>query len=215
MGNRFRGMHRRSWVAVAALLLICSTSVYAQTASPATSESAPPAAATTAPAPSPAAPAPVATLPPRIGAPARIRIPKIHVDAAVERVGTTDEGAMDTPKNFNNAAWYQPGPRPGEPGNAVIDGHVDSAVSGIAVFWSLRQLVAGDEIRVLGDDGVERRFLVTGWETYAYTDVPLGRIFGPASGAHLNLITCDQNSHFDYTKREYGGSLVVYADSAP
>jgi len=151
---------------------------------------------------------------PRPGVPMRLQIPKINVNAGIEQVATDANGAMDTPKSFANAAWFQPGVRPGELGSAVMDGHVDS-FTGSAVFWDLRKLNAGDEIFVLGDDGITRRFLVTGWETYPYDSTPLNRIFSSSTGAHLNLITCDQNSAFDRSVHSYNGALVVYADAAP
>ena len=150
----------------------------------------------------------------RIGQPVRLKIATIGVDAPVERVGQSPDGAMDVPKDFNDTAWYQLGPRPGEPGNAVIDGHVDS-VSGKAVFWDLRKLVAGDQIVVVGEDGAERRFAVKAVETYRTADVPLNRVFGPSPGAHLNLITCDQTSAFDQSSHSYDSNLIVYSDAIP
>lgn len=187
---------------------------------------APPAPAAPAPAAIPAgtpprtfirrlgAPAPPAPPKPHIGQPLRLKIPAINVDAAVEDVGQTSDGAMDVPKDFNDTAWYDLGARPGEQGNAVVAGHVDST-TGKAVFWDLRKLVSGDQIIVVGDDGVERQFVVTASEAYGRADVPLDRIFGPTTEAHLNLITCDSSSAFDRTKREYAGNLVVYAKAAP
>lgn len=151
---------------------------------------------------------------PRAGLPLRLKIPAIGVDAAVEQVGRTPDGAMDVPKDFYDTAWYMLGPRPGEPGNAVIDGHVDST-TGKAIFWDLRKLARGDQIVVVGDDGVERRFVVVETDTYATPDVPLARIFGPSPGAHLNLITCDANTTFNYTTHSYDGNVVVYADALP
>jgi sortase family protein len=151
---------------------------------------------------------------PHIGQPLRLKIPAINVDAAVEQVGQTPDGAMDVPKDFNDTAWYDLGARPGEQGNAVVAGHVDST-TGKAVFWDLRKLASGDQIIVVGDDNVERQFVVTGSEAYGRADVPLDRIFGPTTETHLNLITCDSSSAFDRTKREYAGNLVVYAKVAP
>lgn len=150
--------------------------------------------------------------PPQVGQPVRLKIPAISVDAAMEQVGQTPDGAMDVPKDFSNTAWYDLGARPGEPGNAVIDGHVDST-RGKAVFWDLHKLARGDRITVVGDDGVERQFAVTGTESYARPDVPLARIFGPITGVHLNLITCDQSSAFDPRIRSYDNDLVVYAEA--
>lgn len=156
----------------------------------------------------------VATPPRAVGMPTRLRIPKIRVNAPVERVGKDKTGAMDVPKDYDNTGWYELGPRPGERGNAVVAGHVDST-TGLAVFWELRLLKTGDEIFVVGDDNRERRFVVTASVRYRYEEVPVGRIFGAASGTHLNLITCDAQSDFDETRLEYAGTLVVYADMVP
>jgi hypothetical protein len=150
---------------------------------------------------------------PHVGQPVRLKIPTINVDAAMEDVGQTPDGAMDVPKDFNDTAWYDLGARPGEQGNAVVAGHVDST-TGKAVFWDLRKLVSGDQIVVVGDDGVERQFIVTGSEAYTRDAVPLDRVFGPTTETHLNLITCDATSAFDRTRKEYAGNLVVYARAA-
>lgn len=143
--------------------------------------------------------------------PFRLKIPRLGIDASVEQVGLTSDGAMDVPKNYDNVAWFAPGVRPGQQGNAVISGHVDS-VSGPAVFWDLKELAAGDEVIVVGDDGTERRFVVRGWEAYPATDAPLARIFGPASVSALNLITCDRNSAFNRSIGSYTGNVVVYTE---
>src|SRR3981081_1577001 len=58
--------------------------------------------------------------------PARLQIPKIGVDATVEQVGVDRAGNMDIPKSPNNVAWYSPGVAPGQNGDAVIAGHLDS-----------------------------------------------------------------------------------------
>ena len=171
--------------------------------------------ATPRPTPSPTAtaiPTPTATPLPPVGLPVHLKIPAIKVDTEVEHVGLTDDGAMDVPKNYDNVAWYNLGPRPGEPGNAVIDGHVDSKTR-TAVFWDLRKLKPGDEIIVVGSDGVERKFVVKLLESYKRAEAPLDRIFGAAPGVHLNLITCD--GVFDRSRQEYDKNLVVYADAAP
>ena len=148
-----------------------------------------------------------------VGLPVRLKIPAINVDAAVEQVGLTPDGAMDAPKDYANTAWYMLGPRPGEVGNAAIDGHVDST-TGTAVFWDLPKLTPGDVIIVVGSDGVERRFRVTAVETYLRDAVPLARVFGPTTAVRLNLITCDARSAFDRARGTYAGNVVVYTEAA-
>ncbi len=149
-----------------------------------------------------------------VGVPKRLRVPAVGIDAAVENVGLDREGAMDTPKDFDETAWYERGPRPGEPGNAVINGHVDSAaLNRGAVFWNLRLLQPGNLIIVTDDDDSEHRFIVTSLQAYTPQNAPVREIFGPADGAHLNLITCDASTAFNRQTGEYGGWLLVTSDA--
>lgn len=149
-----------------------------------------------------------------MGVPVRLKIPVINVDAPIEDVGLTPDGAMDTPKDFGDTAWYQLGPRPGEQGNAVIAGHVDR-VGGEAVFWDLRQLTPGDEIIVMSENGIAHHFAVTGLQRYALDTAPLTEIFGSTDGIHLNLVTCDADTPFNRASGEYGGHLLIRADAIP
>jgi sortase A len=138
--------------------------------------------------------------------PSRLRIDRIGIDAPVEPVGATADGTMDIPRDWRNGGWYKPGPKPGERGNAVIAGHLDSQ-TGPAVFWRLKDLEKGDEVIVTDAAGVERAFTVVGVELYDAEAAPLERIFGDAWGAYLNLITCDG----DWKDGEgYSDRLVVF-----
>jgi sortase (surface protein transpeptidase) len=143
-----------------------------------------------------------------VDAPLRLRIPALGIDAAVQWVGVDEQGRMGVPNNYTDVAWYELGPRPGMPGNAVIAGHLDST-TGPAVFFRLDALGPGDELFVVTHGGEELRFVVEGLEAYAVNDAPLDRIFGPAPIPRLNLITCDGT--FDWSRREYDQRLVVYA----
>lgn len=79
----------------------------------------------------------------------RLKIPKINVDAAVESVGITNQGALDVPKYPNNVAWYNLGPYPGDIGNAVITGHYGRWKNGQgSVFDNLKKIVLGDELYI-------------------------------------------------------------------
>jgi sortase (surface protein transpeptidase) len=63
-------------------------------------------------------------------------------------------GGMGIPKDITHAAWFNLGPRPGEKGNAVIDGHYGWKNNIPAVFDSLSQLQKGDKIFVDDEKGV-------------------------------------------------------------
>ena len=119
---------------------------------------------------------------------------------------------MGVPSNYTDVAWYQDGARPGNPGNAVIDGHLDSK-TGAAVFYQLGDLQPGDEVFITTADGAELRFLVTGLEIYATDDAPTFTIFGPATDSQLNLITCDGT--FNHDVHKYDQRLLVRTVLAP
>jgi hypothetical protein len=73
----------------------------------------------------------------------------------------------------DQVGWYKLGPRPGDPGPAVLVGHIDDR-TGPAVFYHLRQLRPGDEILVGRRDGTTSRFLVDGWSATPRAPCPPG-----------------------------------------
>jgi sortase (surface protein transpeptidase) len=165
---------------------------------------------------------PISTVKPEIGTlastlhpangpitPYRIRIPALGIDTLVEPVGTTASGLMDVPGNLWNTAWLRTGVKPGATGQAVIDGHLDS-VKGSAIFSDLHQLHPGDRIYVSDADGRELTFSVNALEVLPLDGFPTLRVFGPAHGRLLNLITCA--GHFDLARRTYDHRLVVFAE---
>src|SRR5205085_6235605 len=119
------------------------------------------------------------------GLPVRLKIPSVGIDAAVEYVGLTDDGAMDSPQDYFDVGWYQLGYRPGQAGNAVMAGHVDSAKLGAAVFYPVRSLKPGALVYVQDEDGFEIAFRVTAVTVYPDGDAPIADIFGPADTANL------------------------------
>jgi len=118
---------------------------------------------------------------------------------------------MDIPKNFIDTAWYELGPRPGELGNAVIDGHVDTPTGAPSVFWNLKKLLPGDQIIITDSNGNSYTFAVTHVHTYPIAQIPLQAIFNPNSPAsHLNLITC--GGIWDASAHNYSDRTIVYSD---
>lgn len=146
----------------------------------------------------------------RVGLPMRLRIPKINVNAAIEHVALTADGAMNMPKDFADVAWYAPGPRPGENGNAVIDGHFGKKNGKASVFDNLHQLQKGNKIYVEDDKGVITTFVVR--ESRVYDPAAdVAEVFIATDGqAHLNLITCE--GVWDPVSKSYSKRLVIFAD---
>ncbi len=162
----------------------------------------------------PTAQEPVATQPSaaKPGLPVRFRIDTsdVKVDATVEHVAfAPNSRAMDVPKKWENVAWFEPGYRPGTPGNAVLAGHFDSD-TGPAVFYKLQEIKVGDIVSVEDNEGNIMRFRVTKAQSYFDEDAPLYEIFGPSDEPHLNLITCD--GEFDPKTKRYDKKFVVFTE---
>jgi LPXTG-site transpeptidase (sortase) family protein len=168
--------------------------------------------------PDPAAPLP--TRPPAAtadpwaahGLPARITIPAIRVDAAIEALDLTGDQKIGVPQSFGNVGWYRHGYRPGEPGRAILSGHLDDRQGRPAVFARLKDLQPGDEIRVRYADGTvltfaagEQRLV----DVNAVDESTWQAIFGASERAELSLITCD--GVWDPVARTYSRRLVVFA----
>jgi sortase (surface protein transpeptidase) len=143
------------------------------------------------------------------GKPVSIAIPAVGIDARVVPVGLRADGTMEVPE-VDLAGWYEPGPRPGEAGPAVIVGHVDSR-HGPAVFSRLGELRQGDRIAV-GQGGTARLFLVERVERSPKEVLPVGRIWDRTRQPVLRLITC--GGSFDRSTGHYRDNVIVYARAA-
>ena len=145
-----------------------------------------------------------------IGLPIRLKIPKINVDASVIYVGLTSSGAMDIPKGPDEVAWFNLGPRPGENGSAVIDGHFGWKNNIPAVFDNLYKLKKGDKIYIEDDAGKTITFVVIEIGLYNQNG-DASNVFGSNDEkAHLNLITCE--GIWNATQKSYSNRLVVFSD---
>ena len=143
--------------------------------------------------------------------PVRVMIPEIDVDARVENVGLTSDGDMDAPKKPEDIAWYEPGPRPGEVGSAVLAGHYGTWENGDqGVFNDLHTLQKGDEISVEDGRGTTTTFVVRESRRFDPEADASAVFFSDDGKSHLNLITCEGD--WDKTSQSYSKRLVVFAD---
>ena len=140
--------------------------------------------------------------------PVTIRIPSIQVEAPIVGLGLRDDGSIEVPKETDETGWWKGGPEPGEPGPAVILGHVDSRV-GPAVFYRLKDLAAGDEIHIDRRDGTTVTYVVEASERHAKDDFPTEAVYGATEQPTLRLVTC--GGEFDYDMRSYKDNFVVFA----
>lgn len=145
-----------------------------------------------------------------IGKPIRLKIPKINIDAHIENVGLTSEGAMDVPQSPENVAWLASGPRPGEKGISVIAGHFGWRNGILAAFDNLSGLRAGDKLYVEDNNGLTATFVVLELKIVLKDDDTSIVFESSDEKARLNLITCE--GAWDKTDKSYSNRLVVFAE---
>lgn len=173
---------------------------------PGSDTGASPAAPSTAPAALPSittAPAEAAAL-----RATEVRLPTLDVRSALVDLDVDADGVLQTPADPDVAGWFVRGAAPGEPGPAVIAGHVDSR-SGPAIFYRLDELTAGDRVEVARSDGQVFAYRVVTVESHPKNAFPTARVYGPTPSPELRLITC--GGDFDRRSRHYLDNVVVTA----
>jgi len=155
------------------------------------------------------APTGIAQPNPDAGAPIRVRIPGIDVDADVVDLGLNPDRSLEVPEDFEQTGWYTGRSIPGEPGPSVIAGHVDST-TGPAVFFRLRELDEGDLISIDRSDGQTAIYQVNGASQVDKTSFPTELVYGATAEPTLRFITC--GGTFDSGAGSYEGNLIVFAD---
>jgi LPXTG-site transpeptidase (sortase) family protein len=127
--------------------------------------------------------------------PTRIEITRIGVDAPIIRMSFEPGTRVpDVPKTAYQAASYDFNPVPGVGYNALFSGHVDwqtrdgSPIPG--VFYRLRELRIGDEIRVTLEDGNVLTYKVTGNVAAKFDDPNVLKAMAPIQKDVITLVTC-------------------------
>ena len=141
-------------------------------------------------------------------APVRVLIPSIGADGLVAHVGVDSTGGLEVPDNARTLVWYQYGPSPGEPGSAVIAGHLDwKGVRG--TFNELAETPVAETVTVVYDDGSERAFTVRSVELVDKPAVSVNGTFARDGESVLRLVTC--GGEFDRAAHSYFSNVVVTA----
>ena len=145
------------------------------------------------------------------GLPVALAIPAIGVEAPITHVGRTPDVDMAAPVEPGDTAWYEPGPRPGENGSAVIAGHFGTWQNGDSgVFNNLYELRRGDTVYVTDDEGQRVAFVVRESRRFD-PDADATDVFISDDGvARLNLITCEGD--WSEATQSYSKRLVVFTE---
>ncbi len=148
--------------------------------------------------------------------PTRMVIPKLRVDAPIATFGLDQlekDGSLPAPKRAEDVAWYDYSGRAGEANNAVFAGHVDWQGRS-AVFSRIKELVDGDHVVLVGDNGTKFTYEVLGCSDVE-CHLPMSsrpdvdEFIGFSAFSHLTMISCE--GEWDVIKKDYSHRRIVRA----
>lgn len=140
-------------------------------------------------------------------------ISKLKIDARILQVNVASSGALGTPPDIYDTAWYSGSATPGEPasdGAVLIDGHVHGPTLP-GVFMNIKNLVPGDTIQVIRGDNQTYTYIVDKTNTIPVAQVNMKQLLSSyqTSAQGLNLITC--GGPFDAKSWAYTERVEVFA----
>ena len=138
-----------------------------------------------------------------------IEITFLDTKLKVEPVGVEGDGTLSVPTSWYTAGWYEDGPKAGEEGNIIIDGHYDTATGSPGAFWDLKNLSLGDTVALVDKLGRVYTYVVDNKYFVDITDPKRTEVFKSTTAKTLTLITC--GGVWDYASGTYNKRLVVTA----
>ena len=143
--------------------------------------------------------------------PIKVTIPSLGIEALVEAVGQDPDGAMATPTDPDDVAWYAGSPGMGVPGNVVLAAHVNWD-NRLRPFGLLHTLEPGAAVQVIDAEGRGFEYVVESSHWVRAEGAPVEEIFAPTPQPVLTMITC--GGEYIASRREYLDRLIVRAIGA-
>jgi hypothetical protein len=157
---------------------------------------------------------------------ARLVIPAIHIDAPIVPTGAVASqgtAALSVPDDIRTVGWWdgtireggqilhEDAPSPGQPGVAVIAGHVDS-VAGPGALFNLNDLKAGDSFEIIDSRGRASTWMVDATpQTSLKTELP-SALWVTTGVPTVALVSC--GGPFDTATGHYLDNVIVWARQA-
>jgi hypothetical protein len=117
-------------------------------------------------------------------------------------------GELAIPDDPTIVGWYRYGPSPGQPGSAVLAGHLDWHRRPGA-FYRLGRVAPGSIVTIRYADGSSQRFQVVDNTLVPKPSLPVSDVFERTGPPTLRLITC--GGTFDRRTHHYRSNVVVTA----
>ena len=142
--------------------------------------------------------------------PAAISIPSLQLSAPIDQVGLDPDGTVTAPDLHHpeRTAWETAGPRPGQPGRALIEGHINGS-GHPGAFADLASITVGAKVVVTDDDGTDHTFTVYRVGQAPKTSFPTGAVYADVPGPELVLVTC--GGDLDTAAHSYRDNTLVFA----
>jgi hypothetical protein len=151
-------------------------------------------------------------------------IPALHVRAPLVptgAVGAPEAASLVIPADIHEVGWWdgtvrdsshivhEDAPAPGQPGVALIAGHVDSAAAGPGALYRLGDLIVGDRIEIYGSASQLSLWVVdTRPQTTPKAQLPPA-LWATTGAPSLALVTC--GGPFDAATGHYIDNVIVWA----
>ncbi len=144
------------------------------------------------------------------GAPVRLRLPALAIDARIQPSGIdVRHGVLGVPSDVHRLAWWRDGMAPGAAAGAIlIAGHLDSAVAGAGALFPLPHARRGEIVRLTTASGASFEYRVASVRRYAKRALPID-VFSRTGAPRLVLVTC--GGPFDEETGHYRDNIVVTA----
>jgi LPXTG-site transpeptidase (sortase) family protein len=143
-----------------------------------------------------------------IGAPDRLVVPSVGIDAPVTSIETSADGVLTPPADVDTAGWWQRSAEPGaRRGQVLVTGH--TVHDGDGSMDAMGGVTAGDRVR-LRSGGQMALYRATDVAVYSRAEVAeqARRLFGQDRGhGRLVLVTCT-----DWNGEDYESNIIVFAD---
>lgn len=144
----------------------------------------------------------------RAAVPVTLIIPRLKVSAVIEPRGLNAKKIMRPPTSARTVAWFNEGTIPGQPGNAVMYGHLTDEHFRPAVFANLGKLRLNDRLIVTDARHNVHTFAVTRVKIFRNDSLTFHQLASPTDFIHLNLYTCA--GHWNVRTHQYSQYAVVY-----
>ena len=143
-----------------------------------------------------------------IGAPDRIVVPSVGIDAPVVPIETSTDGVLTPPADVDTAGWWQRSAEPGaRRGQVLVTGH--TVHDGDGSMDAMGGVKAGDRVRLRSGRQIAI-YRATAVAEYSRAEVAeqARKLFGQNRGhGRLVLVTCT-----DWNGTDYESNIIVFAD---